>query len=147
MNLSRVIDLSVLSFPQFRDERGVLVPVELHKTISFTCRRIFWIYDARVGELRGGHAHKICNQFMICIVGRVTVTAFDGLEERAFALSAGCGLHIPPMIFAIERFDEAGSILAVICDEPYDINDYIDDRGAVASCRELLESEAKLDSR
>jgi WxcM-like, C-terminal len=132
---SVVSDLSTVAFPLFIDERGSLGVAELQPLINFAIRRVFWISDVPRDGARGGHAHKQCNQFMICLAGSVSVEAFDGESSRTLALPAGNGIHIPPGIYAIERFDEEGSLLTVLCDLPFEKADYIYDRSELVAFR------------
>ena len=125
MVLHSVNDLAVIELRQFHDSRGLLVPIELPELISFPVRRLFWIRDVPVGTVRGGHAHKLCQQFMICTAGALSIEVFDGTDTRTFALPAGQALLVPPAIFSWEKFTKPGSILLVLCDRPYEPDDYL----------------------
>ena len=132
--LPTVSSLEVVRFPVFHDTRGVLVPVELKQYVSFPVARLFFISGVPKGQTRGAHAHRHCHQFLIGVVGRTTVLASDGATERLFRLDAGTGLHIPPLIFASENYEDDVSVLAVCCDQEFDSDDYIDDlEGLLAS--------------
>jgi dTDP-4-dehydrorhamnose 3,5-epimerase-like enzyme len=123
-----VEQLTVVDVPKFRDDRGLLVPIEFPDFVPFEVKRIFWIIDVPPGGSRGAHAHKTCHQFLICIAGHLVVEAFDGRSERSLELTVGNALYIKPGIFSVERFIERGTILAVLCDRPYDPMDYLNDR-------------------
>lgn len=133
--LPRVSNLAVVTFPSFRDGRGRLSVAELAPIVQFPVRRLFWIDQVPEDASRGGHAHKLCNQFMICLSGRISVDVYDGLMERTLSLPANSGIHIPPAIYATERFEEPSSLLAVLCDLSYDKSDYIHDRAELAAFR------------
>lgn len=124
--LQTVASLGLVRLPLFRDGRGALIPLELHKNIPFPVVRLFFVSDVSAEKLRGGHAHKRCNQFLIGLAGRTTVITSDGKDRRSFSLDMGAALHLPPLIFALQKFEE-GSVLAVCCDQPYDVYDYIDE--------------------
>ncbi len=126
---SALDQLRVIDLPQFQESRGVLVPIEFSEFVPFEVKRMFWIADVPAGGIRGGHAHKRCHQFVICIAGRVAIEAFDGRMRQTFELAAGQALHIKPGIFATERFIAHGSILSVLCDRPYEPADYVYERG------------------
>jgi len=117
--------LFVIDLPQFREPRGLLVPIEFSECVPFEVKRMFWLSDVPAGGIRGGHAHKHCNQFAICITGVVEIEAFDGKTKRTIELVAGQALHIKPRIFTTERFVAPGSILSVLCDRPYEPTDYL----------------------
>jgi dTDP-4-dehydrorhamnose 3,5-epimerase-like enzyme len=122
---SAIDQLTVIDLPQFREPRGVLVPIEFSQFVPFEVRRMFWITDVAEGGVRGGHAHRQCHQFAICITGRVAIEAFDGRTKRIIELAMGQALHIKPGIFTTERFIASGSILSVLCDRAYEPTDYL----------------------
>jgi hypothetical protein len=130
-----VAQLSPVEFSLVRDKRGTLVSFELDKAIPFKVARVFWVYDVPSNTSRGGHAHKECHQFLVCSCGVVSVEVSDGRERRMHVLKEGMALHIPPAIFASQRFDRSGSVLTVFCDQPYDRSEYIDDIVALEAFR------------
>lgn len=115
----------------FGDDRGTLGVVDLVGHAPFVPVRIFWISDVPAGKERGGHAHKACSQFVVCLHGKIVVDAFDGTDNQRFALEAGDFLNLVPGIFATEQFVEPGSLLLVVCDRPYEADDYIYDKNAL----------------
>jgi dTDP-4-dehydrorhamnose 3,5-epimerase-like enzyme len=120
--------LTVIDLPQFRDARGLLVPLEFSKFVPFEVKRMFWIVDVPAGGLRGGHAHRQCHQFAICLAGRVAIEAFHGGVKQTIELAMGQALHIKPGIFTSERFLAPGTILSVLCNRPYEPTDYVYER-------------------
>jgi dTDP-4-dehydrorhamnose 3,5-epimerase-like enzyme len=134
-SLATVDDLKPVAFRLFRDARGVLAPIELTQSLPFKVARFFWIFDVPPGQVRGAHAHKLCQQFLICAVGSVQVEAYDGRAERTIALTAGQALHVPPGLFTAERYVAPGSVLMVFCDRPYEPDDYLNDRDAFLAYR------------
>ena len=125
-----VEELTVIDLPQFAEPRGVLVPVEFSKFVPFDVKRMFWIASVPKGGTRGGHAHKLCHQFAVCMAGRVVIEAFDGRTRRVLELAAGQALHIKPGIYSTERFIDAATVLSVLCDRPYEANDYLHEPGS-----------------
>lgn len=131
-----IANISTVKFPISRDERGALVSLEFKKVIPFQIVRVFLIFDVPVDGLRGGHAHKQCQQFMICSAGHISIDITDGIDSRVLSLEAGMGIHIPPAIYATLRFHRPGSVLIVFCDRPYEKNDYIHDHTALKVFRQ-----------
>jgi len=119
------------TLPIFADHRGSLGVLEFPKWLPLVPVRLFWITDVPAGMTRGGHAHKRCAQFMICQGGRIHVDTYDGVRERSFELKAGDYLHLPPGIYASETYIEPHSRALVLCDYPFEVDDYIDDREAL----------------
>jgi hypothetical protein len=110
------------------DDRGGLGVIDLVGHAPFVPVRLFWIHGAAAGTARGGHAHKACSQFFICLRGRINVDAMDGTVRREFVLKRGDFINIVPGIFATETFLDKDAILAVLCDRPYEPEDYIYER-------------------
>jgi dTDP-4-dehydrorhamnose 3,5-epimerase-like enzyme len=137
-SLATVDDLDPVEFRLFRDARGALVPIELAKSLPFRVARFFWIFDVPAGQVRGAHAHRLCHQFLICALGSVQVEATDGRAERAFELTTGQALHVPPGLFTAERYMTTGSVLMVFCDRPYEPEDYLHDREAFLAYRRSI---------
>jgi hypothetical protein len=136
--LPTIDDLTPVAHRQFRDERGVLVPIELSRSVPFVVVRLFWVVDVPAGTARGAHAHKICHQYLICAAGSLHVEVFDGVADRTIALAAGQALHVPPAIYAAERFDTPRSLLMVLCDRPFEDEDYIMERDELVAYRQQL---------
>ena len=111
----------------FDDERGGLGVVDIITHAPFAPVRLFWISDVAAGQSRGGHAHKACSQFMVCLSGRIQVDAFDGMARRRFSLGRGEFINVVPGIYATETFLVEQSVLLVLCDRPYEADDYIHD--------------------
>jgi dTDP-4-dehydrorhamnose 3,5-epimerase-like enzyme len=133
--LPTVGDLAAVTFAQFADPRGVLIPLDLSQSIPFQATRMFWIYDVPAGITRGSHGHKICHQFLICAAGSLQIEATDGLNECVIPLTPGQALHVPPGILTTQRFGAAGSVLMVLCSRSYEPADYIHDLDALVAYR------------
>lgn len=117
----------VQRFSEFVDLRGSLTAGEMPEAaIPFTPRRWFMVYDVPSREVRGEHAHRICEQFMICVSGRVTVAVDDGRNRGEVVLDRpSMGIYVPPMVWASEYRYEDDAVLLVLASHPYDPDDYI----------------------
>src|SRR5215469_12998092 len=125
------------SLQVFSDSRGALTVVEFSKSVPFPVVRLFYISGVPAGTSRGGHAHYRCNQYVICQSGRLQVVLADGVHERSFDLSAGQAILIESGVFATQTYLDADSASLVLCDHPFDADDYIDDMDAFMKyCRE-----------
>ncbi|WP_176538860.1 FdtA/QdtA family cupin domain-containing protein [Rhizobium sp. J15] len=116
----------------FKDARGALGVVDFSKEIPFTPVRMFWIHDVPTGGQRGAHAHKACTQFIICGQGQIEIDAFDGTRREEIKLSAGEYVNLVPGIFATLTFPQEHSTVTVLCDRPYEADDYIYDAEMLA---------------
>jgi dTDP-4-dehydrorhamnose 3,5-epimerase-like enzyme len=127
MNDSTIESVTVNQLPIMRDPRGALTVVEFKDFIPFPVARLFFIRDVPSGTTRGAHAHFRCRQYMICQNGVVRIALADGSKEKTIELSQGQGMLVEPGIFATETYLDAGTELLVLCDRPYEKDDYIHD--------------------
>jgi hypothetical protein len=73
---------------------------------------------------------------MICSNGAVDILLDDGAETRTFTLaSSNVALLVPPMLWNTVVFRAPQSVLSVLCDRPYEIDDYIRDYREFARLR------------
>ncbi len=117
----------VQRFAEFVDLRGSLTAAEMpDAAIPFAPRRWFMVYDVPSREIRGEHAHRVCEQFLICVSGRVTVAVDDGRNRGEVVLDRPTmGIYVPPMVWASEYRYEEDAVLLVLASHPYDSDDYI----------------------
>ena len=109
---------------QICESNGVLGFADL----PFYSSRIFYVYGVRVGDTRGKHAHKLCEQFLICIRGSVSVMCDDGTDRRIFKLDTPLkGLYIPKMIWTEQYYYDSSTILLAMASHHFDESDYIRD--------------------
>ena len=116
---------TMIALPRYHEENGDVVVVEGLRHVPFAIARVFVVL-APEGAIRGQHAHKACAQFLTCPVGRVEVLCDDGSATRTFVLDQlDTGLIIPPGVWAQQTYCVPGTVLTVLCDRPYDAEDYI----------------------
>ncbi len=72
-NTPRLIEL-----PKILDKRGNLSFFEYPKQIPFEITRTYWIYDVPGGEIRGSHAFKEQEEFIVALSGSFDVILNDG---------------------------------------------------------------------
>lgn len=106
------------------DARGRLSVIEFAPDVPFTVRRAFFIADVVPGGSRGGHAHRELHQFIICQNGGLTIDIDDGRERRSVRLAPGQAVHVPPLLWAVEKDFAAGTVYLVLASAPYDEADY-----------------------
>ena len=120
--------IEVIDLPKILDKRGNLSIVEEFKNIPFKIERVYWIYDVPGGEVRGGHAYKKSEEFIIALSGSFDVVLHDGKEEQRFHLNRSYyGLYVPKMIWrSMENFS-TNSLALIVSDKGYRVDDYIRD--------------------
>lgn len=126
----------LIEIRNYPDVNGNLAFVEGQRDIPFSIARAFYVYGVHPGDVRGQHAHKACHQFLICVNGRVEVTCDDGRSKKTFVLDTPLkGLHIPPSIWAEQRYASSETMLMVLADRLFEESDYIRDYAAYQSYR------------
>lgn len=114
--------------PHFTDVRGSLTPLELGKGFPFEPKRIFLVYGVQHNHLRGEHAHRECEQFLVAVHGGVSVILDDGKNRKEVRLdNKTVGLYLAPMVWGIQYKFDADAVLMVAASHNYDAADYIRD--------------------
>lgn len=129
MKKTTVYDCSIIELDRHHSYRkGDISVVENNKTIPFSVKRIYYLYDIPGGENRGSHAHKELSQLIIAASGSFSVTIDDGNHKRTFNLSRNYqGLYLVSGIWRELHNFSSGSVCLVLASEIYDENDYIRD--------------------
>jgi UDP-2-acetamido-3-amino-2,3-dideoxy-glucuronate N-acetyltransferase len=108
------------------DIRGRLTAGEFPTQIPFVPARYFMVFDVPGKEIRGEHAHRRCHQFLVCVRGSVTVVVDDGTASEEVVLDQpSLGVHVPPMVWAVQYGYSADAALLVFASDHYDPDDYI----------------------
>ena len=121
-------NVQIIQLPKIEDPRGNLSFFETDNHVPFSIARTYWIYDVPGGEIRGGHAFKKQQEFIIALSGSFEVVLQDGKNEKRFLLNRSYyGLYIPQMIWrSLENFS-TNSLALIVSDSVYDEFDYIRD--------------------
>ena len=118
----------LIELPKVIDTRGNLTAGEFGRSIPFEVKRYFMVYQVPLVEVRGEHAHRQCHQFLICVRGKISVIADDGIHRDEFVLDRpDVGVHLPPMVWGIQYKYSPDAVLLVFASEYYDAEDYIRD--------------------
>jgi UDP-2-acetamido-3-amino-2,3-dideoxy-glucuronate N-acetyltransferase len=108
------------------EARGRLTVGELGKGLPFVPRRFFVISEVPRADIRGEHAHRELDQFLICLAGSVVVDVDDGSSRRTVELDCPqVGLHLAPMVWGSQSRYSADAVLLVLASHEYDAADYI----------------------
>lgn len=119
--------IKVYKFPSISEEirQGSLRVFELNK-MPFICKRVFSVVNAQAGSIRGEHAHKICNQLICCVSGKVLLTCNNGIETIQKELTPSSeAVLVPAGVWAKQTYLQDNSVILVFCDQLYDEADYI----------------------
>ena len=123
---SRVRGVKLLTLPSTSDIRGSLTVGEFSRSIPFTAKRYFVVFDVPSVETRGEHAHRKCHQCLICTHGTMRAIVDDGTTREEFLLDRpDVALYVPPMIWGTQYQYSQDATLLVFASDFYDQNDYI----------------------
>lgn len=118
----------LIELPKFADPRGNLSFLENNNQIPFKVERSYWIYDVPGGEIRGGHAFKENEEFIIALSGALDVILDNGVEKQRFQLNRSYyGLYVPKGLWREMENFSTNSVAFVLSSIQYDENDYIRD--------------------
>lgn len=138
--MSQIEETRVVELPRHTRADGEVVVADAAAQVPFRIQRMF-VLTAPAGAKRGHHAHRLCSQFMICVNGAVNVVCEDGSEQRTFTLDRrNLALLVPPGIWNTVNFRDDASVVAVLCDRPYEDHDYIRDYAEFLSFRESIQA-------
>lgn len=109
-----------------KDLRGELTVGEFEKDIPFVPKRFFTVYGVPSRETRGEHAHKVCDQFLVCVKGSCSILLDDGKNRAEVLLDRpGIGVYMPARIWGTQYKHSADAVLLVFASHLYDPDDYI----------------------
>lgn len=130
MNLqsSNFPKVKVIPLNQYSSEEGLLTVIQAAQDIPLKIERSFFIKVSQAGTIRGKHAHRTLNQFMICLAGEIEIIVDNSKSKTIYTLKGPeHGLLVPPGIWCEQTYKTQDSILLVLCDAPYEESDYIRD--------------------
>ncbi len=118
----------IIDLPKIIDPRGNLSVIEELKQIPFKIERTYWIYDVPGGEMRGGHAYKENQEFIVALSGSFDVILDDGFEKKTFQLNRSYyGLYVPKGLWRQMENFSTNSLALVLASTIYNQDDYIYD--------------------
>lgn len=129
----RVIEMEVRGAGVHRlhavtDLRGTLSVAQYGKELPFVARRCFIVYDVPSKDVRGAHAHRECEQFLVCAKGSLAVVLDDGTHREEILLDRPeLGVYVPALVWAGQYKYSADAVLLVLASHDYDPADYIRD--------------------
>lgn len=108
------------------DPRGALTVGEVPTEVPFSPARYFAVYDVPSVELRGEHAHKCCEQFLICLHGSCRILLDDSRQRCEVTLDRpDVGVHMPAMIWGTQYRYSEDAVLMVFASRAYEADDYL----------------------
>ena len=126
--MKTIDDVKIFNLRSFKEGDGVLVPIESGYDIPFDIKRVFYVFNVNNQNDRGKHSHYKTKQILICLNGEIDVIVDDGFKRKTITINDKfTGIFIPEMIWDEQIYKTEDSLLMVLCDTHYDIDDYIED--------------------
>jgi len=131
-------DVKLIAFRGLPADDRTVVAFEAERAVPFPIRRVFTVHARRAGLVGGRHAHRVCQQLLVCLHGACEVTCAAELDQRrSFRLERpDQGLWIPATIWGEQRYLTDDTVLMVLCDQLYDADDYLRDPEAYMRFRQ-----------
>lgn len=100
--------------------------LSLLKQAPFPVKRLYWIYGVPTDAIRGTHAHRACQEYLIVLQGQLTIDlkSTEGETYQLHLTEPGQAVYIPTMLWKEIRF-ATDTVLLVAASELYDPADYI----------------------
>ena len=116
----------LINFPYYQEDNGDLVVIQgMDDSAPFHISRVFNV-RADKDSIRGRHAHSECTQLLVCTNGSIEVFCDDGETQSIYILNKPyMGLLILPGVWVEQKYLENSSILTVLCDQPFNEEEYI----------------------
>lgn len=118
----------LIRIPTVNDARGSLVHIESQGVLPFDVKRTYFTHGMPEDAVRGGHAHRQCEEFLIAASGSFRVTLTDSAGEKTFILDdPSTGLYVPTMTWRVLDGYTKGAVCLVLSSLSYDERDYYRD--------------------
>ena len=119
---------NIIQLPKNFDRRGNLSFVEEITNIPFEIKRTYWIYDVPGGAVRGGHAYRNNEEFIVALSGSFDVILDNGLLRTTYSLNRSYyGLYVPKGVWRQMVNFSTNSLALIMASIPFDPKDYIYD--------------------
>jgi len=129
----------LINLPKIEDPRGNLSFIEELEHIPFKIERTYWIYDVPGGEIRGGHAFKEQQEFIVALSGSFDVVVDDGQAKQTYSLNRSYyGLYLPAGLWRQMQNFSTNSLALVLSSTHFSQEDYIYNHKDFLKFREVL---------
>jgi dTDP-4-dehydrorhamnose 3,5-epimerase-like enzyme len=118
----------IYNLPIFSDLRGSLSVAQYNQYLPFMPKRYFLVFGVASREIRGEHAHKTLDQFLVCVNGSCSLVVDDGEKAQEILLDRpNIGVYLPHLVWGIQYKYSQDAVLLVLASDVYNAEDYIRD--------------------
>ncbi|WP_298653479.1 FdtA/QdtA family cupin domain-containing protein [uncultured Proteiniphilum sp.] len=136
---------NIVQLPKNFDRRGNLSVIEELRNTPFKINRTYWIYDVPGGEVRGGHAYRQNQEFIVALSGSFDVILDNGRERKTYSLNRSYyGLYVPEGIWRQMENFSTNALALVLASIKFDPADYIYD---YALFKELIKETGSINNK
>jgi hypothetical protein len=133
-----VQDCRLIDLPKIHDPRGNLTFIESGEHLPFEIERAFWIYDVPGGSVRGGHAYRTGQEFIVALSGSFDVIVDDGSHLIRHTLNRSYyALLVPNLIWREMINFSTNAVALVLASSRYSTDDYVRDYRDFLRLRDL----------
>jgi hypothetical protein len=117
---------NLITLLELGDQRDSLIELEAYKNIPFEIKRVYFIFNTKLGVSRGFHAHRKLQQVAICVKGKCRIELDDGVQRQDVWLDTpNKGLVIGSWIWREMHDFSPDCVLLVLASEVYNFDDYV----------------------
>ncbi|MEG0163602.1 MAG: FdtA/QdtA family cupin domain-containing protein [Mucinivorans sp.] len=117
-----------IELPKILDRRGNLSFIEGNNHVPFKIERTYWVYDVPGGEVRGAHAYRENEEFIVALSGSFDIVLHDGQCEHRYHLNRSYnGIYIPKMMWRSMDNFSTNSLALILSSTKFSPSDYIRD--------------------
>ena len=119
--------VNLIKIPKISDPRGNLAILEKN-ILPFSFKRIYYLFDVPTGAFRGGHSHKMQQEFLIALSGSFEVFLDNSHQKETITLNnPALGLLIGVGVWREIKNFSSGAICLVVSSGEFEEEDYIRD--------------------
>ena len=120
-----MLNYKLIEFNEYKDQRGILLPLELNNNCPFDIKRVFIIYGVPNSNIeRGNHKNKNSQLLLIALKGKVSVEILE-LKKSIRLDSPNKGLYLKKDVRKRLYDFSDDAVLLCLSDNYYNPNDYI----------------------
>jgi UDP-2-acetamido-3-amino-2,3-dideoxy-glucuronate N-acetyltransferase len=112
--------VTLFELPVMTDLQGGLAAGELSPEFPFHPKQFFAVFNVPERKIQSAQAHRNLQQFLVCLKGACSLLVDNGrIREEIVLNSPRIGVHILPMVWAVQYKFSQDAMLLVMTSEKY----------------------------